>query len=103
MAGITIFSKFEEVRLAVMAILRGEQNNTGTFTLTAGATSTLVKFANCAPGKTIVFSPVTSNAAGAMATTYIPIATTLKGSFTVQHANTGTSDRTFAFEVTGGG
>lgn len=87
----------------IIQILTGRQNNVGTFTLTPGATSTVVSFTNCAPGSSICFSPQTANAAAALATTYIPAATILRKAFTVQHANAGTGDRTFMFEVTGGG
>lgn len=100
---LTVFAGLKDVVLTVMGIMRGEQNNSGSFTLTASATSTVVSHPNVGIGKKITFSPSTANAAAALATTYIPIATIVKGGFTVQHANTGTSDRTFAFEVTGGG
>lgn len=100
---LSLFAKLPEVVQTVIGIMRGEQNNVGTFTLTPGAASTVVNFVNCAPGKSVVFSPMTANAAAALATTYVPASTIVSGQFTVQHANAATADRTFAFEVTGGG
>lgn len=96
---LTIFSKFEDVRLAVIGILRGEMNNTGRFELTTG-TSTTVTHPNCAPGKSIQITPSSSGAASAGA--YIPTATIAKGSFVVQHS-AGAAGRTFMYEITGGG
>jgi hypothetical protein len=99
---ITQFSPLTEIAQAVMGLLRGEQNNAGSFTLTPGATSTVVSFVNCAASSKINITPQTANAAAALATTYIPPATVVNGAFTVRHASAGTSDRTFFFEVTGG-
>lgn len=88
---------------AISAIFRGEQNNTGMFTLKPGSVATVVPYVNAAPGKTITFSPMTANAAAAIPTTYIGINDITGGSFTVRHANAATADRTFAFECTAGG
>jgi hypothetical protein len=99
MAGISISSKFEDVRLAVMGILRGEQNNVGRCELTTG-TSTTVTHPNCAPGKSVNITPSSSGAVTAGA--YIPVATVVKGSFVIQHS-AGAAGRTFMFELTGGG
>lgn len=100
---VTPFSKFEDVRQAVMNLIRGEQNNVGRFTMGTGSdTSTVVSHPNCAPGKTITMTPTNAAAAAGMATTYIPEATIVKGSFTVQHVASG-APRTFMYEVTGGG
>lgn len=98
-SALTIFSKFEDVRLAVIGILRGEMNNVGRFELTTG-TSTTVTHPNCAPGKSVNITP--SSAGAVTAAAYIPVATVLKGSFVVQHS-AGATGRTFMYEITGGG
>jgi hypothetical protein len=100
---LTPFSQLSEVIKTVMGLMRGEQNNVGSFALKTGATSTVVSFVNCAPGKTVSISPQTANAAAALPTTYIPASTIVAGSFTVMHANAASADRIFSFEVTGGG
>lgn len=96
---LNLSSKFEDVRLAVIGLLRGEQNNTGIIELSTGA-STVVSHPNCAPGKTIVLSPTTSSGAGLA--WYIPDAGVMKGSFTIQHP-AGAAGRIFRYELTGGG
>src|SRR5688572_12964058 len=77
---------------AINSLIEGKRNSSGTFTLTASATSTIVTNERCSTNSKVLFSPRTSNAAGAVATTYVTVA---NGSFTVTHANTGTTDRTF--------
>lgn len=81
-------------------IVDGKINATGSFTLTAGATSTVVSDRRCGTGSVVLITPTTANAAGAVATTYIP-STTVKNQFTVTHANTGTTDRTFNYAILG--
>lgn len=83
----------------IQQLSQGRSNATGTFTLTAGATSTVVTATNCGAGSQVLFSPKTANAAGALATTYI--SAIVNGSFTVTHANAGTTDRTFGYVTLG--
>lgn len=87
-----------ELAASINSIIDGKRNSSGTFTLTAGATSTVVTNERCSTDSKVLFSPRTSNAAGAVAATYVTVA---NGSFTVTHANTGTTDRTFAYDITG--
>lgn len=96
---ITVFSKFEDVRLAVMALIRGEQNNVGRGELSTG-TSTVVSHPNCAPSKSITLTPTSAGAV--TAAWYVPTATIEKGSFVIQHA-AGAAGRTFMYELSGGG
>lgn len=103
MVTVNDFSDLPTIRKAVRAIGRGEQHNVGTFTLTPGATSTVVNSVNCAPGKSVNFSPATANAAAAMSSTFVRLTDVGAGSFTVTHASNAQADRTFYYEVTGGG
>lgn len=86
---------------AIRDLSQGRSNATGTFTLTAGATSTVVTAINCGDDSKIAITPLTANAAGALATTYIPAATIVRGSFTVTHANAVSVDRTFSYIIQG--
>lgn len=86
----------QELALLLNQVIEGKRNSSGTFTLTAGATSTVVTNERCSTGSNVLFSPRTSNAAGAVATTYVTVA---NGSFTVTHANAGTTDRTFSYDI----
>jgi len=80
---------------AINGLIDGKADVAKTFTLTAGATSTVVSDNKFESGMVPVFSPTTANAAGAVATTYVSART--QGSFTLTHANTGTTDRVFLY------
>jgi len=83
----------------IFQLLNGKTNNTGTITLTAGAGSTAVTFDKAGSNSKITLSPTTSNAAAAIATTYVSAKG--KKTFTLTHANNAQTDRIFDFVVTG--
>ena len=84
---------------ALNELFQGRSNAVGTCTLTAGATTTVVSAENCGDESQVFLFPKTANAAGALATTYI---TSIgNGTFTITHANTGTTDRIFAYAAIG--
>lgn len=83
----------------VNGLLNGRQNNTGSFTLTASATSTVVSDLRVGIDSVILFSPKTANAAAEYGTIYISAVT--KEQFTVTHANTADVDKTFDYVVVG--
>lgn len=76
-------------------VLKGRANNTGTLTLAAGVTTTVVADNLFQSDMVPLMTPTTSNAATALATTYVSVRA--NGSFTLTHANTGTTDRTFLY------
>jgi hypothetical protein len=82
---------------AIEQLTEGRSNATGTFTLSAGVTSTTVTAPNVAPGTIILLSPQTSDAAAALATTFVNPSNVSQGSFIVTHASASSSDRTFGF------
>lgn len=84
---------------AVRELFQGRSLATGTVTLTASATSTTVRADNCGDESLIVLSPLTANAAAALATTYVSDVT--NGSFTLTHANNAQTDRNFGWEARG--
>ena len=86
---------------AINELLQGRSNAVGTCTLAAGATTTVVSAENCGDQSQVFLFPKTANAASALATTYILAANIRNGSFTITHANTGTTDRTFAYAAIG--
>lgn len=85
--------------LSLGQLAGGRSNATGTVTLTASATSTVVTPQNCAPGSAVFLFPKTANAAGALSTTYV--ATVAKQSFTITHASAVSVDRTFFYVCLG--
>lgn len=83
---------------AVNNILNGKINSISSVTLTANTTTTTVADLRCTASSVISLMPTSSNAAAALATTYI---TVTKQSFTITHANTSSTDRTFNYAVLG--
>jgi hypothetical protein len=86
---------FEQIE----ALLNGQSRNGGTFTLAANVASTDVKDARFQSGQIVVFSPLTANAATALATTYVSARTAKQ--FTLAHANNAQTDRTFGYIFVG--
>ena len=76
-------------------ILKGRSNNAGTFTLTANVTTTVVEDNSFESSMVPLWSPTTANAAAAVTNVYVSARD--KGSFTLTHANTATTDRTFIY------
>lgn len=82
-------------------VMDGKTNNTGTFTLTASATSTTITDLRTGADSVILYSPSTANAASEWAGGSMYISAVGKQSFTVTHANAATTDRTFYYAVIG--
>lgn len=71
-----------------------ELPKTGTFTLDANDTSTVVTDSRVNSGSIINITPTTSTAASEMGTIYI---TAGSGQFTLTHSNTADDDKTFNY------
>lgn len=84
---------------AIRQLSQGRSNATGTFTLTAGATTTTVSQPYCADSAYVFFTPKTANAAAAISTTYV--SSVGNKTFTVTHANNAQTDRTFGYIAIG--
>lgn len=80
-------------------VIEGRLDCYGTVSLAAGVTTTDVEDTFVSENSTIVLSPRTANAAGALATTYV--SAKRNGGFTLTHANAGTTDRTFDYAFIG--
>jgi hypothetical protein len=78
---------------------QGHLQNTGTVTLTAGGTSTVVTDSRVGVNTVPVLQPATANAASAIASVYV--STVGNGSFTITHASSGSSDKTFRYALLG--
>jgi hypothetical protein len=72
-------------------------------TLTASVTTTVVMDPTVTPDTVILFDPLTASAAAELAagTMYVHAAGRLFGSFTITHANAGTTDRAFRWIAAG--
>lgn len=80
-------------------IWEGRGHSVGSCTLAANATTTTVTALNCGSSSKVFLTPTTSNAAAALATTYV--SAVAKGSFTLTHANNAQTDRTFGYAFKG--
>ena len=86
-----------KINQALEQIDQGRLNCSGTFTLTANATSTTVEAPTVASGTPIHFSPMSADAAAAMATTFVLPSNVSAGQFIVSHASAASNDRTFSW------
>jgi len=101
MAGLTLNPGEKDLRIIVDVIRQlteGKNNATGTFTLTANATTTTVAAPSCTPASIVVLSPQTPDAGNDGATTSIAPG---NAQFVVTHANNARVDRTFGYVVFG--
>lgn len=80
---------------SINGLIDGKSAVTGSVTLTANATSTVVSDNKFESAMVPVFVPLTANAAAALATTYV--SARAQGSFTLTHANNAQTDRTLAY------
>lgn len=88
-----------EIAQAVNLIIDGRSNAIGSVTLTSSAASTVVTDLRVGTSSRILLMPTTSNAAAALATTYI--GTVGNQTFTITHANNGQTDKTFKYAIVG--
>jgi len=88
-----------QIAEVVNRTIDGKLNSTGSVTLTASATSTVVAEARSGSDSVILFMPTTANAAAELATMFV--SSRGKQTFTITHANNGQTDRTFKYVVIG--
>jgi len=109
MSGINLSQDEKSLWTIVQAILQlaqGRSNAVGRVTLMANQTTTTVTKAvdsaavNMSLTAEVFLSPLSDNAAAAIATTWI--STKSQGSFVITHANNAQVDKLFAFEIRGG-
>lgn len=89
-----------QVAEVVRGLMNGKSNNTGEITLTAGgATSTTLNDERIGAESVIIFSPLTSSAAGLVGSLYVSARN--QGSATLTHAANSASDRKYAYIIVG--
>lgn len=97
---VSMASGLRDAMMAIRQLAEGRGNVSGTVTLTAGATTTVVTHPAIGRDAAIVLDARTANAAAALGTTYVSAQDS--GTFTLTHANAGTVDRTFRWCAAGG-
>jgi hypothetical protein len=91
----------KKINLAIQQLAAGRSNATGTVTLRTAATTTVVTDSNCAAGSTPLLTPMTANAAAEIGNGTLYVSAVANGSFTITHANSATSGRTFLYALQG--
>jgi hypothetical protein len=85
----------------IIQLCQGRNNATGTVTLAASATTTVIPAVNCAAGTTPILTPLTAHAAAELAAGGCYVSTVANGSFTISHSSSSQTDRTFLFATLG--
>jgi hypothetical protein len=91
----------KKIVLAIQELAAGRSNAVGTVTLAPSAAITIVTDKNCAVGSTPLLTPVTANAAAELGNGTMFISAVANGSFTITHANSATTARTFLYSIVG--
>jgi len=78
----------------------GRSNAVGTVTCSTLGTTTVTD-ANCASASKIQLTASSSNASVALTSTWVSSTGTLNGSFVISHTVASTTDRTFAYAISG--
>ena len=91
----------KKVILALQQLAAGRSNATGTVTLVTGASATVVSDPNCATGTVPLLTPTTANAASEVGNGTLYVSAVANGSFTITHANSATTGRTFLYALQG--
>jgi hypothetical protein len=85
----------------IVQMMDGKTNNTGTFTVTASAATTVVSDLRVGADSVILVSPTTATAATEWASGAMYVSSIGKQTFTVTHNNSAPTDRVFTYAVIG--
>jgi hypothetical protein len=91
----------KKIVLALQQLAAGRSNAVGTVTLATGVATTVVTDKNCAAGSTPLLTPVTANAATEFGNGTLYVSAVANGSFTLTHASSATTGRTFLYALHG--
>ena len=91
----------KRIVLAIQQLAAGRSNAVGSVTLLTGVPSTSVATSNCATGSVPILVPASANAATEIGNGTMYVGAVANGSFTVTHANSATTGRTFLYAVVG--
>lgn len=91
----------KKIVLAIQQLAAGRSNAVGTVTLVTGSATTVVIDKNCAAGSAPLLTPTTANAATEVGNGTIYVSAVANGSFTITHANSATTGRTFLYALHG--
>ncbi len=99
--GVTLGTDARGLAAIVNRLNAGKLNCTGAVVLAPGATSTVVADSRTTAASFIGLSPLTVNAAAEMASGTLHVAARGGGSFTLAHAESAQTDRSFVYVIIG--
>ena len=94
----------KKIILSLQQLAAGRSNATGTVTLTVSSATTVVtptQSGMIAPGSVPILVPTTANAAAEVGNGTMYISSVGKDTFTITHANSATTGRTFLYAILG--
>ena len=91
----------KKIVLALQQLAAGRSNAVGTVTLATGVATTVVSDKNCAAGSTPLLTPMTANAATEIGNGTLYVSAVANGAFTLTHASSATTGRTFLYALHG--
>ena len=91
----------KKIVLAIQQLAAGRSNAVGSVTLATSSSTTTVSTPNCAAGSTPILTPATANAATELGNGTMYVSAVANGAFTITHANSATTGRTFLFALVG--
>ncbi len=91
----------KKIVLALQQLAAGRSNAVGKITLATGASSTTVTTSNCSDSSTPILVPASLNAAAEVGNGTMYVSAVANGSFTITHANSATTGRTFFYALLG--
>ena len=92
---------FSRLRDQFENLLNGKSRNVGSVTLTENTTTTAVDDPNFESHQTVVFSPLTANAAAEIGAGGMYVSARTNKQFTITHANNAQTDRDFEYIIVG--
>lgn len=84
---------------AIRELFEGRSNASGVFTCDTSAASTVVNAPNCGADSRVFLQATTANAAAEVGAGTIYVSAVAQGAFTVTHANSATTGRTFWYRI----
>jgi len=91
----------KKIVLAIQQLAAGRSNAVGSVTLATGASTTMVATANCAEGSVPILVPASADAATEFGNGTVYVSAVANGSFTIAHANSAVTGRTFLYAIVG--
>lgn len=89
----------EELATILDSTIQGKLDNQDSVTLTTGSATTTVTDPRVSIDSVVFFMPTTANAATELTSLYVTGVT--NGSFTINHNNSATADRTYKYAIFG--